>query len=253
MADNKIKREEIIMGFYSGKTVLKYKRKNGSFENSTGSCRVFAECAYSYREKLAISKEFKIGRKRHKIIFYNTHYWSRESNSHFSGIQGHNFMNTGIEISLNFNGSMNFMQSVEDLSIDIFKNCALNDNLVNFIHKYFSERSANKFINSLKKRDEINNKNEISQASADRLVKKIRELNYATSENLDRAITKYKNLTGPVSRISYVDHSELDNKDSKFLDVLEKHIATFDNTLLQEILEHRKLQVFTELGERMAV
>ena len=241
------------MGFFSGKTVLKYKKKTDSYENSTGSCRVLSGYALPYREKLAISKEFKIGKKKYNILFYNTHYWSRKSQSHLAAIKGHKALNPGIEISLNFDGSMDFLYHHDNsLTLDVFEVCSLNDNLIKFAMEYFPKKEALKFISNKRAQEELDIIAENTLAAGNRIAKKIRNLNYATPENLDRAIVKFKKLAGRQAAVGYIDSDELAKNGRKFIHVLEKHISLFSNDLIEKMVELKKLEIFTEL-DGMAV
>lgn len=237
------------MAFFGGKTVLKFKKSENKYSNSTGNCEIYEDCATSYREKIAIKGRFKIGKKWHDLIFFNTHYWSNNTESHKNAVSGHSFLGAGRWIHLNFDGTMNdlcyYLNS--EIHADQFKKCKVDDGLKNFISEYFPKQASQFIAGQIASEAERANQEKVEE-SARKIRIKISELDYANPKTFEKAILKFQSLVSHnlyLSRdIMKKDYAEI----GPFMDVIAKYSNRFmDQEIVDFILNH-KLKAFEGIG-----
>lgn len=236
--------------FNGGKNSLKYKKKDNCFSNSTGSIRCYPDKGMTYKEALVIIKEFKtkLGIKTFKFV--NTYRFSVTSSQHYGAIAYfHGYKRHDVEIKLDFNGTMNYLEKAENFSVDLFTHCKYNDALKNFITEYFSIPTATAFLKDKENKhtsDIIENK---KREARYRLFSNIQKLKYSSVATFEKALLKY----GPESFTSgWAAISGDKDKALLLYDVLvkygmEKHL---EPNLHKWVLENRRLKVFNELDQQ---
>lgn len=258
------------MGFcFSGNTTLKYYKRGGYHRNSTDSCRVYSDDAFSYKERFILVVEHR----GEKIILYNTYKWSPTTSSHqsamFSEFLKINPQHAALKgFDVDFSGSMNhlvssFTKKSKPLNIEDFKNCKITEDFEKFLNHCFSAAAAKKLLKDIRAREEQEAAYNKEIAAKNRLEKSLENFKYSNIENFKKALARFVIMrkSDEQHTLNYLtfnaSYEVLSNKEFKpfiFGGLKTKKIkVTYETTirinhLREEAAKRRALSVFNEIG-----